>query len=196
MDCFFRQQERFSRRTRAPTSAVAAVFWVLIGMAVQGSAQNYEMTFLQKNVRKPILHTAQSGKNEKHDTPEPIVVLVHPRNPVKDLTQGQLARIYRGEVTEWPDGTPITVINRPIDSEVRIRFYRQVLGSRQTQPFYQPDSPFPFETRRVDQESVVATFVARDRSAIAYCYRSGAHDHVKILTIGGRSPEEQDYVLN
>jgi PBP superfamily domain len=196
MDCFFRQQARSSRRTRAPTGVVVAALWVLAGMVVQGSAQNYEMTSLQENARKPILRTAQSGKNEKHETAEPIVVLVHPRNPVKDVTLGQLARIYRGEVTEWPDGSPITVINRPLNSEVRIRFYRQVLGSRQTQQFYQPDSPFPFETRRVDEESVVATFVARDRSAIAYCYRSGAHGHVKILTIGGRSPEEQDYALN
>jgi len=71
-----------------------------------------------------------------------------------------------------------------------------VLGVKPTQPFYQPDSPFPFETRRVESESVVAKFVARDLSAIAYCYQSHVGGLVKVLRINGQRPGEDDYALN
>ena len=181
--------------------ATSIALCVVIGVAVQGSAQNYDAAFLdsaslqQKSV--PEIPRVKPVKNNgKEQGNEPIVVLVHPSNRTSDLTLGQLARIYRGEVTEWPDGRPITVINRPIQSEVRVRFYQIVLGAKATQPFYQPDSPFPFETRRVESESVVAKFIARDPSAIAYCFQSCANGPVKVLRIEGQRPGEDDYALN
>jgi ABC-type phosphate transport system substrate-binding protein len=178
-----------------------AAMCVVIGAAVYGSAQTSDAAFLDsaslEKQRQPEIPPVKPIKHhEKEQGEEPIVVLVHPSNRTSDLTLGQLARIYRGEVTEWPDGRPITVINRPIQSEVRARFYQIVLGVKPTHPFYQPDSPFPFETRRVEPEPVVAKFIARDPSAIAYCYRSCADGPVKILRIEGQRPGEDDYALH
>ncbi len=181
--------------------ATSMALCVVIGAAVYGSAQTYDAAFLDsaslEKQRQPEISRAKPIKHYgKEQGEEPIVVLVHPSNRTSDLTLGQLARIYRGEVTEWPDGRPITVINRPIQSEVRARFYQIVLGAKPTQPFYQPDSPFPFETRRVESESVVAKFIARDPSAIAYCVQSCANGPVKVLRIEGQRPGEDDYALN
>lgn len=66
---------------------------------------------------------------------EPIVIVVHPSNPVDNLSIRQLARIYSGEVTEWTSGELITAINRPIESDVRRRFYHFVLNTTPTQKF-------------------------------------------------------------
>lgn len=174
---------------------------VVIGAAVHGSAKTYDAAFLdsasvEKIAQPEISRVKPINHHERKRGEEPIVVLVHPSNQTSDLTLGQLARIYRGEVVEWPDGRPITVINRPIESDVRARFYQIVLGVKPTQPFYQPDSPFPFETRRVESESVVAKFIARDPSAIAYCLQSCAAGPVKALRIEGQRPGEDAYALN
>jgi ABC-type phosphate transport system substrate-binding protein len=126
---------------------------------------------------------------------EPIVVVVNKSNPVDSLTLRQLARIYSGEVTEWPNGEPITVLNRPIFSDVRQRFYRFVLNAPPTQKFFQTGSPIPFETLRVDTEGSIARFAARDKSVIGYCYVSCANTSVKVLQIEGRSPGNEGYAL-
>ncbi len=125
----------------------------------------------------------------------PIAVLVHKENPTADITLGELARIYRGEIIEWPDGMPITAINRPIQSEVRERFYRIVLRAEATRKFFQEGTPFPFETVRVDAETAIAKFVSRDKSAIAYCYSPCAGAGIKVLRIEGTAPGDDNYAL-
>jgi PBP superfamily domain len=126
---------------------------------------------------------------------KPIVVVVNIANSVDDLTVRQLARIYSGEVTEWPNGESITAINRPIESEIRVRFYRQVLKAKPTQKFFQTGTPIPFETQRVDSEAAITRFVGRDRGAIAYCYAPCTAPSVKVISIGGRLPDQDGYAL-
>ena len=125
----------------------------------------------------------------------PVVVLVNQANPVDDLSLRQLARIYAGEVTEWPNGESIVPINRPIHSEIRRRFYQIVLHAPPTTRFFQTGSPIPFETVRVDSETAIPRFVARDRGAIAYCFQPCGVDAVKVLKIDGRMPQENGYAL-
>jgi ABC-type phosphate transport system substrate-binding protein len=129
------------------------------------------------------------------DQGRPIAVVVNEANQVNDLTVRQLARIYSGEVTEWPSGESITVINRPIQSDIRVRFYRQVLNAKPTQKFFQTGSPIPFETQRVDSEAAIIRFVERDRGAIAYCYVPCVAPSVKVISVGGRLPDQDGYAL-
>jgi ABC-type phosphate transport system substrate-binding protein len=112
-----------------------------------------------------------------------IVVLVNKGNPVKSLSLRELARIYRGEMTEWPNGEGITAINRPIDSEIRRKFYDVVLDAGPAQKFFKTGSPIPFETIRVDSEGSVAKFVVRDRGAIGYCFAPCADSSVKAIPL-------------
>jgi ABC-type phosphate transport system substrate-binding protein len=126
---------------------------------------------------------------------EPIVVVVNKSNPVDSMTIQQLARIYSGEVTEWPSGEGITALNRPIWSEIRLRFYQLVLKAKPTQKFFQTGSPIPFETLRVDSEGSIARFATRDKSVIGYCYVACANESVKVLRIEGKLPGEDGYAL-
>jgi PBP superfamily domain len=112
-----------------------------------------------------------------------ILILLNKGNSLQKLSLRQLARIYRGEVTEWPNGEAITAINRPIDSEIRRKFYDVVLDADPTQKFFQTGSPIPFETIRVDSEGSVAKFVGRERGAIGYCYAPCADSYVKAIPL-------------
>ena len=124
-----------------------------------------------------------------------VVVVVNKANPVDALSLRQLARIYAGEVTEWPSGESIVAINRPIHSEIRSRFYEIVLTAPPTKKFFQIGSPIPFETVRVDSERAVPRFVAGETGAIAYCYQPCGGDSVKVLKIDGRLPQEDGYAF-
>jgi ABC-type phosphate transport system substrate-binding protein len=112
-----------------------------------------------------------------------ILVLVNKGNSLQKLTLRQLARIYRGEMTEWPNGEAITAINRPIDSEIRRKFYDVVLDAGPAQKFFQTGSAIPFETIRVDSEGSVAKFVRRDRGAIGYCFAPCADSSVMAIPL-------------
>lgn len=126
---------------------------------------------------------------------DPIVLIVSKNNPVESLTTKDLARIYSGEVTEWSSGESITAINRPIESDIRRRFYRIVLNASPAQKFFQSGTPIPFETVRVDSESSITRFVARLGNAIAYCSLSAVDSSVKVLKIDGKLPQEEGYRL-
>jgi phosphate transport system substrate-binding protein len=126
---------------------------------------------------------------------EPIVVVVNKNNPINSLTMRDLARLYSGEVTEWPTGNSVVIINRPFDSDSRTKFYHLVLNAKPTQKYFQTGSPIPFETIRVESEGAVTRFVSRLPWAVAYCYLSAADASVKIIKIDGRSPTDHEYPL-
>jgi ABC-type phosphate transport system substrate-binding protein len=126
---------------------------------------------------------------------EPIVVVVNKKNPINSLNLRDLARLYNGEVTEWPSGESVVIVNRPFDMEVRATFYRLVLNAKPTQKYFQTGSPIPFETMRVESEGAVPRFVARLPGAVAYCYLSAADASVKIIKIDGKLPTDQEYAL-
>ena len=89
-----------------------------------------------------------------------------------NLSIAQLARIYKGQQQQWPDGKRIVVVNRPVDSAVRKVFYKKVLDSKPTQKFHLPNTPIPF--RSIVQRSSLATmrFVNNLPEAISYLYLS------------------------
>ena len=63
-----------------------------------------------------------------------VAIVVHPSNPVKDLSLLQLRDIFRGRVADWPDagGRPgeISVGSRESGSGTRAKFEDAVMGGR------------------------------------------------------------------
>lgn len=112
-----------------------------------------------------------------------IAVIVHPDNPVADLTLEQIAAIYTGRITNWSElGGPdseIVRIGREANSGTRDGFetitgtadecqYRQELGSN----------------------GDVITTVANNPGAIGYASLATVKDSVKILSVQGVEPSE------
>ncbi len=60
-----------------------------------------------------------------------IAIIVHPNNPIKNLTKEQLKKIYSGQITNWKElggmDRQINVYTRPDDSGTREVFWRKGL---------------------------------------------------------------------
>ena len=107
-----------------------------------------------------------------------LAVIVHPDNPVTNLSSEQIAAIYTGSITNWSevsgDDAPIAVIGREAGSGSRGAF----------------DDIMGIEDQVVhDQEltsgGAVITAVATNPFAIGYSSLSAVGDTVRIVTVNG-----------
>lgn len=62
-----------------------------------------------------------------------VVAVVSVKSPVTALSPNQVADIFLGKATRFPDGTPATPIDQKEDSPMRERFYAQFTGKSQAQ---------------------------------------------------------------
>ena len=114
-----------------------------------------------------------------------IAIIVHPENPVSDLSVEMIAKIYTGEITNWSEvggnDVPIVLIGREAGSGTRDGFesitdtedackYRQELAST----------------------GDVITTVSQNPGAIGYASVASVKDTVKALTVDGVAPAEEN----
>lgn len=113
-----------------------------------------------------------------------IAIIVHPDNPVSDLSLDQISAIYAGKITNWSDvggnDNTIVLIGREANSGTRDGFetitdtvdicqYRQELSST---------------------GDVIAT-VAENPNAIGYASLASLKDRVKAISVSGVVPSEE-----
>jgi ABC-type phosphate transport system substrate-binding protein len=112
---------------------------------------------------------------------DPIAVVVHPTNPIDDLTLAQLSDLFQGRTFDWtPFGGTGEVI--PVSREAEA-YSRQIFEERVMQ------------TRAVTRNAVlkasakdVLDFVANTPGAIGYVPLSHLDERVKAITVGGIAP--------
>jgi len=91
-----------------------------------------------------------------------LAVIVHPQNPIADLSLTQVRGIYSGEISRWSElggvGTQIHVIAREEGSGTRSAFEELVMGNHRITP------------RAIIQDSngAVMQLVADDRNAVGF----------------------------
>lgn len=114
-----------------------------------------------------------------------IAVIVHPSNPIEDLTLEQLRAIYTGGITDWRDlGGPkgrIVVVSRDSASGTYEAFNHLVLGKERLTPkaLYQASN------------KAVALTVAKTRGAIGYVGLAYVESRVKAIKVNGVEPSEE-----
>lgn len=122
-----------------------------------------------------------------------IAVIVHPDNPVADLSKEDLAAIFQKEKTDWKDfggsAGRITVVGRETGSGTRDGF-EDVVGIKEK---------CRYDTE-LDATGLVVSKVASDPAAIGYVSFASVKEGVKAVTVGGVAPSEstiadQSYVL-
>jgi phosphate transport system substrate-binding protein len=110
-----------------------------------------------------------------------IAAIVHPANPVRDLTMEQLTKIFLGEITNWKEvggkDMPITVIIREAGSGTRAAFEDMV---------HEDIDPVP--TIILVGTGGVRAGVAGDPSAISYITTAAVDETVRALKIDGVEP--------
>jgi phosphate transport system substrate-binding protein len=114
-----------------------------------------------------------------------IVPVVHPDNPVVNLTTEQLKNIYKGMVRNWKEvGGPereIVVVSRDTSSGTYEVWEEMVLGG---------DKVYPGALLQASNGAIVQT-VAKNKNAVGYIGIGYANPEVKAVSVNGIVGSEQ-----
>ncbi len=128
----------------------------------------------------------------------PIAVVVHPSNPLTDLSAEELRRLFLGSTTSMSGGERVELAGL---DQSRARFYRTALGMSEDRLKRhwigrvfagQPGTP-PMEFRSVDE---LLQFVSSHPGAVAFVDAASVDGQVKTITIDGRAPTHIDYTVH
>ena len=112
-----------------------------------------------------------------------IAIIVHPDNPVSDLTLEQIAKLYTGEITNWKDvggnDAEVVLIGREAASGTRDGF-ESITGTKDKCQYRQ----------ELTSTGDVITAVSQNPDAIGYASLASITDTVKALNVGGVTPSE------
>ena len=115
---------------------------------------------------------------------EPIVVAVHPDNPVRSLTWAQLQAIFSGDVWDWNTIDPrwksqeILVVVQHEGAPARRIFERQVMAGR----------PITRRALIAPGDAAAQRLIADDPAAIGYLAADFIAAGVRVLQVSGVSP--------
>lgn len=111
-----------------------------------------------------------------------IVPVVHPRNPVKNLTMKQLKGIYMGQITNWKEvggeDKGIVVISRDTSSGTYEIWHKLVLEKERVTP----------KASLLASNGAIVTAVANNSYAIGYIGFGYVNSEVKMVSVGGIVP--------
>jgi phosphate transport system substrate-binding protein len=114
-----------------------------------------------------------------------VCIIVHPSNPIKELTSQQVCDIYMGKITNWKDlggsDMPIVAISRDTSSGTYEVFHEKVMKKQNLAPGVEYVNANPQAHARVKTTS----------GAIGYVGLGFLDDNVKALKINGIMPNKQ-----
>jgi len=132
--------------------------------------------------------------------PPPLAVIVHPANPVENLTVSELRRIFMLDTQTWPHGRKITVVLREKGQPERADGIRIICGL--TEREY--DRQVLFRTfqgsvnigpRSIQSSATMLRFVQNAPGAVGYVNADEFDGTVKLLRIDGLLPDNPRYPL-
>lgn len=120
-----------------------------------------------------------------------LAVVVHPDNPVSQLTIPQLADIYTGRITNWQDvggiDAPIVLLSRETNSGTHVYFLEEVVrkGDSENEDIFAP------QTLLMPSSVGITSELRRNPNAIGYDgfgYVDPAHEKMIALAVDASSP--------
>ena len=113
-----------------------------------------------------------------------IAIIVHPENPIADLSVETIAKIYTGEITNWSEvggnNAEIVLIGREAGSGTRDGF-ESITDTEDACKYRQ----------ELTSTGDVITTVAQNPGAIGYASVASVKDSVKALKVDGVAPTEE-----
>ena len=111
-----------------------------------------------------------------------LVILVHPDNPVTELTLAEIQAIFSGKIGNWSAvggaDSPIALVSRERGHAARAIFNDRVMGAQR----------LAITALVVPDQAGVMGAVAGDAAAIGYGLMSGVTDGVRPLILDGYAP--------
>ena len=115
-----------------------------------------------------------------------LLLIVHPDNPVDNLTPAELATLYSGRIYKWRKAEGfsegVQVVVRERTSGLRAVFNEAVMDGERITP----------NARVFPNGKAVARYVSQERGAIGYISAADLSDAVKIITLNGVSPSPEN----
>lgn len=126
----------------------------------------------------------QQGLTETVLAYDGIALVVNPANPVQDLDMETIAKIYKGEITNWQEAGgsdgEIVLIGREAGSGTRDGF-ESVTGTEDACKYRQ----------ELTSTGDVITTVAGNPNAVGYASLASVSDSVKAVSVNGVVPSEE-----
>lgn len=119
-----------------------------------------------------------------------LAVVVHPDNPVSELTIDQLSDIFTGRITNWKEvggnDAPIVILSRETNSGTHVYFLEQVVrkGDKDNEDIFAP------QTLLMPSSVGITSEVQRNPRAIGYDGLGYVTEHEKVIAVakGGGFP--------
>jgi len=122
-----------------------------------------------------------------------LAVVVHPDNPVSELTIDQLADIFTGRVTNWQEvsgnDAPIIILSRETNSGTHVYFLEEVVrqGDKENEDIFAP------QTLLMPSSVGITSEIRRNPNAIGYDGLGYVTEHEKTIAVAMDS--HSPYVL-
>lgn len=117
-----------------------------------------------------------------------VAIIVHPENPVSELTDEQVTKIYAGEITNWAEvggnDAPITVYTRDEESGTREVFFEKAIAK----------SNITKKAVVVASNGAMKSSVKADKNGIGYLSIGYLDESVKGCKFNGIEPTEANVV--
>jgi phosphate transport system substrate-binding protein len=117
-----------------------------------------------------------------------IAIIVHPSNPIDELSIAQLSAIYSGEINNWSDiggeDRPIVRLSRETNSGTHVYFLEQVLR----QGVKDDDTLFSMDTLLMPSSEGIGAEVRENPNAIGYDGLGYVTEGMKVIAVA-RDPE-------
>jgi phosphate transport system substrate-binding protein len=115
-----------------------------------------------------------------------IAIIVHPENPLSDLSLSQIKQVFSGEIKSWKDlggpTQPIILVSREEGSGTRESFQKFVMGKEE----------ISLESLVQDSNGAIRQVVSNDPNAIGYISLGLVNEKVKPLKVSGVEPNMTD----
>jgi len=141
------------------------------------------------------------NENELNDTTKAIVIAhdgiaatVNNANPVQDLTQEQISKIYRGEIKNWREvggeSRPIVVVTREAGSGTRGAF-EEIMELQRTINGHKVSAITP-KAHVGSGNGMIKTIVANNPYAIGYISLGSVDNSLRAIKVNGVIASEQN----
>lgn len=117
-----------------------------------------------------------------------IAIIVHPENPITDLSLAQIRQVFAGKIRNWSEIgghlRPIVLVTREEGSGTREAFQKLVMEKEEIN----------LEALVQDSNGAIRQVVSSDRNAIGYISLGLVNEKVKALRISGVEPNLRNIV--
>jgi phosphate transport system substrate-binding protein len=115
-----------------------------------------------------------------------IAIIVHPKNPINDLSLSQIKEVFSGKIKSWKElggaAHPIILVSREEGSGTRESFQKFVMGKEE----------ISLESLVQDSNGAIRQVVSNDPNAIGYISLGLVNEKVKALKLSGVEPNVTD----